>query len=284
MNRKPWTTEETAFLAANYRENGRALCSEKLGRNDKSVAKKAQAMGLFDKRWLSEDDVKFVLANYWSMKKRDIAAAIKRSVSVVERVAEKNGLTRKNYHPAEKHCIDCGKKLANKYMDVKRCRPCAVKGENNRMWRGGVTPLCMQIRNALRKAWTLPVMARDNFSCQSCGNTGKNLQAHHINRFVDIRDEVMRKNNVSGEDLVKAIVAAHRLEDGVTLCKPCHREVHSGKTGELLENPNGKAEGNQQPSAGNVRNTVPAKVQRLGSEDVQSDNLPTSARTASLAG
>lgn len=285
MNRNPWTTEETEFLKAHYGVDGRKFCSDGLGRNAKSVAKKAQAMGLADARWFSEAEKQFVLDNYLTMKHEDIAAIVGKTVSGVERVADKAGLVRKNFYPEDRFCVECGKKLGNKYLHAKRCKSCNNKGERNAMWNGGVSSLYVQIRNVLRSAWVIPVMQRDDYKCCHCGKSGKNLEVHHAaRRFVEIRDNVIRDNqSVDSVDLIQKIVDAHRLDDGITLCKACHKKVHLRKPGELLETPNGNAEGNQQPSAGNVRNIVPVKVQRLDGEDVRSDNPSTSARTASLA-
>lgn len=49
------------------------------------------------------------------------------------------------------------------------------------------------------------------------------------------------------------------------------------KSGELLETPNGKAEGNQQPSQSNVVKIVDWKVQRLMGEETTTNKPDTSA-------
>jgi hypothetical protein len=60
------------------------------------------------------------------------------------------------------------------------------------------------------KVWRKEIYARDNYSCQMCGNkSGINnvvvLNAHHIERFIDNKD--MRFN----------------IENGITLCETCHK-------------------------------------------------------------
>jgi len=62
-----------------------------------------------------------------------------------------------------------------------------------------------------------------------------------------------------------------------TLCHKCHRELHFGKRGELLETPTASGEDNQQPSRSNVVSIVDRKVQRLTGEDTQTNNPDTSA-------
>ena len=57
--------------------------------------------------------------------------------------------------------------------------------------------------------WREAVFARDNFTCQCCGdNKGKNLNAHHIRNFLNY------------EDLRTTI------SNGITLCKLCHIRFH----------------------------------------------------------
>jgi 5-methylcytosine-specific restriction endonuclease McrA len=62
---------------------------------------------------------------------------------------------------------------------------------------------------AADREWRIAVFSRDNFTCQRCGLHGGRLEAHHIKPF-------------------KAYPQLrHRLSNGLTLCKPCHRETDS---------------------------------------------------------
>ena len=56
--------------------------------------------------------------------------------------------------------------------------------------------------------WKQLVFSRDNYKCQICGSTNK-LNAHHIKSFMKYPNERFDVNN------------------GVTLCEKCHKEVHS---------------------------------------------------------
>ena len=50
---------------------------------------------------------------------------------------------------------------------------------------------------------------RDAFTCQRChDNRGGNLEAHHLNSYTDFPDE------------------RFVLENGITLCRECHKEFH----------------------------------------------------------
>lgn len=61
------------------------------------------------------------------------------------------------------------------------------------------------------KEWRLAVFERDNFTCQICHKSGCQLEAHHIERWVD---NISRRYDVT---------------NGITLCKECHKEVHRGE-------------------------------------------------------
>lgn len=58
------------------------------------------------------------------------------------------------------------------------------------------------------KQWRSDVFSRDNFTCQICGKRGGKLNAHHILRYS--RDVIHRT----------------AIENGITLCEQCHRELH----------------------------------------------------------
>ena len=85
------------------------------------------------------------------------------------------------------------------------------KGERNPMWKGGLTAKSLLIRMSLEyRLWRKAVYERDDYTCQECGdNKGNNLEAHHIKPFYLF------------PDLRTAI------DNGVTLCKKCHKETNS---------------------------------------------------------
>lgn len=82
-------------------------------------------------------------------------------------------------------------------------------GEQHWNWKGGITSENVQARHSIEyKQWRAKVFARDGFTCQICGQTGNELNAHHIKpwaKYPNLRFEI---------------------SNGITLCKSCHKLVH----------------------------------------------------------
>ena len=66
------------------------------------------------------------------------------------------------------------------------------------------------------KEWRAKVFERDGYKCQICGQIGGTLNAHHIKPYKDYPD------------------LRHDVNNGVTLCKTCHKKVHKEKSHEWL--------------------------------------------------
>ena len=111
------------------------------------------------------------------------------------------------------NCINCNKKLTK--FEYKRCKKCFHKyfsGEKNNFWKGGITPLNKRLRTSQRYLkWRKNVFERDNYTCRKCDKKGCYLEADHIKPFAQFSELRFDINN------------------GRTLCKPCHREITFGE-------------------------------------------------------
>lgn len=85
-----------------------------------------------------------------------------------------------------------------------------LKGNKNPNWKGGVTPIYKKIRKSKEYvAWRKAVYERDNYTCQNCKETGGRLNADHIKPFADYPE------------------LRFELDNGRTLCVPCHRKTET---------------------------------------------------------
>ena len=106
-----------------------------------------------------------------------------------------------------------------------KARPNA-RGALNHAWRGGATHWRRLARHLLNTVWVYPVMRRDGFKCQECDDT-RDIEAHHVRRFHVIVALVKERVSIVDQQMfVDAVVAEHRLEDGLTLCAACHDRYH----------------------------------------------------------
>lgn len=94
------------------------------------------------------------------------------------------------------------------------------RGEDHWNWKGGKTPLVMQIRNSPQCAdWHRAVFERDKYTCRVCGDDrGHNLNAHHYRQLADM------VHSLGIESFLQAVETPilWDISNGVTLCEDCH--------------------------------------------------------------
>ncbi len=79
--------------------------------------------------------------------------------------------------------------------------------EKHHNWKGGITPVHVQIRNSEEgKNWRKAVFERDNYTCVKCGERGGSLVADHKKAFY------------------KYPGLRFELSNGRTLCEKCNHE------------------------------------------------------------
>lgn len=94
------------------------------------------------------------------------------------------------------------------------CNSCAsqifLSGENNYQWNPNITDEERQIgRNYPEyKAFIKRVLARDNYTCQCCGEHSNNLCVHHLDSYDWCKEKRTDDTN------------------GITLCNNCHKTFH----------------------------------------------------------
>jgi len=97
------------------------------------------------------------------------------------------------------------------------------RGVNSHTWRGGISPLYERIRkHPLYKEWRLMIFGRDNFTCQYCGKRGTYLHCHHKKSF----SSILQYYEIITLEEVLECEELWNINNGVTLCKKCHKELH----------------------------------------------------------
>lgn len=91
--------------------------------------------------------------------------------------------------------------------EISRYKKGQMSGDKHPNWRGGVTPVHIQIRNSDEgKEWRKAVFERDDYTCVLCGQRGGNLIADHIKSFSKYPE--LRFN----------------IDNGRTLCYKCNHK------------------------------------------------------------
>lgn len=134
----------------------------------------------------------------------------------------------------ERECLVCGSpfKVApsvisdggGKFCSIE-CRGRARSGENHHNWKGGITPKNHLWRTSPEYVkWRKSVLARDNYTCQDCGDRSYKgrgerviLHVHHIFSFADFPE------------------LRYEVWNGVTLCRVCHAKLHPAMAAQLFE-------------------------------------------------
>jgi 5-methylcytosine-specific restriction endonuclease McrA len=101
----------------------------------------------------------------------------------------------------------------------------AMRGENHYQWKGGASKLNTAIRqmNENRK-WMDAVKERDGGKCVRCDST-REIESHHIIELVTL----IEAYKVQTRDDARKIAKFWDLDNGITLCQPCHYVEH-GRT------------------------------------------------------
>lgn len=112
-------------------------------------------------------------------------------------------------------------KRKNRLANIGKSHP-SIAGSNHPNWKGGITPLRIQIRLCFKyRKWTSDIFIRDNFTCQNCGKRGGNLEVHHLKQYALI----LKINNIKTLRDALECKELWDISNGKTLCKSCHRKT-----------------------------------------------------------
>lgn len=128
--------------------------------------------------------------------------------------------TRKGIIFTEKHKKNISEAQKGKIISLEHRRKLskAIKGEKHYNWKDGVTTKNHRIRNGIEiRLWREAVFARDDWTCQECNERGGKLHPHHIKGFAEYPE------------------LRFAIDNGLTLCVPCHRIIHKKNSPELAE-------------------------------------------------
>jgi hypothetical protein len=95
-------------------------------------------------------------------------------------------------------------KVAREKMKIAAFNRFSDKTKHPR-WKGGISKNVHSPTEPRYKKWRSDVFTRDNWTCQTCGARGVYLEAHHIKSWA------------------KYPGLRYVLENGVALCKECHK-------------------------------------------------------------
>ena len=131
-------------------------------------------------------------------------------------------------------------RLGLKTMSNSESKIGLMSGDKHPNWKGGITPLCLLLREYFTTNQAPKIAKRDNYTCQLCGATHTMLNVHHIRHFSDIVEEIVSEHPEHDPNTVDGRLALYQIiinddrfldEDNlITYCKDCHLfKIHKYK-------------------------------------------------------
>ncbi len=110
-------------------------------------------------------------------------------------------------------------------------------GANATAWKGGKLSVNARVKfYVFRQGWYRRVFERDSFKCTQCGSN-KKIDAHHKVAISKLIKQALIGKHFETDDekylylITQEDILDRLLENGVTLCRECHRKIHGYKWG-----------------------------------------------------
>ena len=134
---------------------------------------------------------------------------------------------RNKYNTGRKPSKETKDKMSKTHLKIDKPRVRKPKGNKAHNWKGGITPLRNKIWESVPyREWRQSILQRNNFTCQECGKRGGNLEVHHIKTFKSLLSEALEFSPLlSPYDAVLIYTPFWELDNGITLCVPCHNKT-----------------------------------------------------------
>ena len=143
-----------------------------------------------------------------------------------------------------KPLCECGNE---KSRSAKVCEKCHLDrlsektGDKNANYKG-ISDVMMCVRTRIKNKWRKMVYERDSYTCQVCGKISRiGMHAHHIERIGSVIERKIGDRDISSPEkraeLINELSMDNEILDvnnGITLCKECHIEIHKGKRKDIV--------------------------------------------------
>jgi 5-methylcytosine-specific restriction endonuclease McrA len=132
----------------------------------------------------------------------------------------------RGHHQSAEHKAKISASNTGRHWSAEQCA--RRRGENSHNWKGGVTAKNYGLRTAIERTheftqWHSTIFQRDKFTCQKCGDArGGNLRVHHIKTF----RAILTEHKITALEQALCCGDLWALENGITLCEPCHIQIH----------------------------------------------------------
>lgn len=131
----------------------------------------------------------------------------------------------KHSEASKQKTSDSHKKWAAENPERVAERSRKIRAENHYNWKGGSTKLNTSIRQMTEnRIWMDAIKGRDG-KCMACGALSP-LESHHKKELAYLIESL---NIKSREDARQNAHILWDLENGITLCEPCHYKQHNRK-------------------------------------------------------